>query len=164
MDLELFILATATCLTGLMAGIFFTWTNAVKPGISKLTDLEYLRSFQSMNRVILNIPFKVLFIGAILFTAFLPLYYIKLFPSTIFWLSSSAFLTYWMGVFAITVLGNIPLNEILDKSFLDEMSPNQLKHLRKGIEDKWNKYNLIRTVSSVSAFVLLILSYLLESK
>ena len=164
MDLELFILATATCLTGLMAGIFFNWTNAIKPGISKLTDLEYLRSFQSMNRVILNIPFKVLFIGAILFTAFLPLFYIKLFPSPIFWLSSSAFLIYWMGVFAITVLGNIPLNEILDKSFLDEMNPNQLKHLRKGIEGKWNKYNLIRTVSSVSAFVLLILSYLLESK
>ena len=74
MDLEIFILATATCFTGLMAGIFFTWTNAVKPGISKLRDLEYLKSFQSMNRVILNIPFKLLFIGAILFTAFLLLY------------------------------------------------------------------------------------------
>lgn len=69
-----------------------------------------------------------------------------------------------MGVFAITVLGNIPLNEILDKSFLDDMSPNRLKHLRKGIEDKWNNFNLIRSVSSILAFVLLILSYLLESR
>lgn len=84
MNPELIVLATATCLTGLMAGIFFTWSNAVKPGIGKLTDLEYLKSFQSMNRVILNIPFKVLFIGATLFIAFLPLFYIRLFPSTIF--------------------------------------------------------------------------------
>ena len=54
MKTETIILASAILLTGLMAGIFFTWSNAVKPGIGKLSDLEYLRSLQSMNRVILN--------------------------------------------------------------------------------------------------------------
>ena len=32
--------------TGMMAGIFFTWTNAVKPGIGKLDNLSYLKAFQ----------------------------------------------------------------------------------------------------------------------
>ena len=54
MKTETIILAMAILLTGLMAGIFFTWSNAVKPGIGKLSDLEYLRALQSMNRVILN--------------------------------------------------------------------------------------------------------------
>ena len=49
MKTESMILASAILLTGLMAGIFFTWSNAVKPGIGKLSDIEYLRSLQSMN-------------------------------------------------------------------------------------------------------------------
>ena len=41
MKTETIILALAILLTGLMAGIFFTWSNAVKPGIGKLSDIEY---------------------------------------------------------------------------------------------------------------------------
>jgi uncharacterized membrane protein len=54
MKTETIILASAILLTGLMAWIFFTWSYAVKPGIGELSDIEYLRSLQSMNRVILN--------------------------------------------------------------------------------------------------------------
>ena len=41
-------------LTGLTAGLCFTWTNAVTPGIGRLDDLGYLQSFQEMNRAIIN--------------------------------------------------------------------------------------------------------------
>ena len=41
-------------LTGLTAGLCFTWTNAVTPGIGRLDDLGYLQSFQEMNRAISN--------------------------------------------------------------------------------------------------------------
>jgi len=61
MNLELISLFVATMTTGLMAGIFFTWTNAVTPGIDKLTDREYLSALQAMNRVILNPTFYLLF-------------------------------------------------------------------------------------------------------
>ena len=66
MKYETIILALAILLTGLMAGIFFTWSNAVKPGIGKLSDIEYLRALQSMNRVISNNAFKIIFLGAII--------------------------------------------------------------------------------------------------
>jgi uncharacterized membrane protein len=69
---ETIILALAILLTGLMAGIFFTWSNAVKPGIGKLSDIEYLRALQSMNRVILNNAFKIIFLGAIIVVALVP--------------------------------------------------------------------------------------------
>ena len=86
MKTETIILASAILLTGLMAGIFFTWSNAVKPGIGKLSDLEYLRSLQSMNRVILNKAFIGIFLGAIIAVALVPIFHFKIAPNSIFWL------------------------------------------------------------------------------
>ena len=73
------ILLLAILLTGLMAGIFFTWSNAVKPGIGKLSDIEYLKALQSMNRVILNNTFKFIFAGSILCVLLVPLFYLNLY-------------------------------------------------------------------------------------
>ena len=50
---------------GLTAGVCFTWTNAVTPGIGRLDDLTYLKSFQAMNRAILNPLFLAVFLGPI---------------------------------------------------------------------------------------------------
>ena len=86
MKTETVILALAILFTGLMAGIFFTWSNAVKPGIGKLSDLEYLKALQSMNRVILNNTFKIIFGGAIITTALLPAFYFNLYPNNVFWI------------------------------------------------------------------------------
>jgi uncharacterized membrane protein len=49
MKTETIILVLAIFSTGLMAGIFFTWSNAVAPGIGKLSDMGYLSALQSMN-------------------------------------------------------------------------------------------------------------------
>ena len=78
MKTETIILASAILFTGIMAGVFFTWSNAVKPGIGKLSDLEYLRALQSMNRVILNKTFIFVFTGAIITVALVPLFYLHL--------------------------------------------------------------------------------------
>ena len=144
-----------------MAGVFFTWSNAVKPGIGKLSDLEYLKTLQSMNRVILNNAFRIIFIGAIIAVALVPIFYFHLYPKNIFWLFLSAFIIYWVGVFGITVLGNIPLNEMLDKTNLESITAEEIKALRKSIEVKWNNLNLIRSISSGLTFVLLLFSCLI---
>lgn len=160
MKSETLILASAILLTGLMAGIFFTWSNAVKPGIGKLADIEYLRALQSMNRVILNPTFKFVFIGAVIAVALVPIFYFKMYPNNVFWLFVISFSVYWVGVFGVTVLGNIPLNELLDGTNLDAISIENTKTLRTVIETKWNNLNLIRSISSGITFLLLILSLL----
>ena len=160
MKTETIILASAILLSGLMAGIFFTWSNAVKPGIGKLSDLEYLRALQSMNRVILNKAFIGIFLGSIIAVALVPVFYFKLFPNNIFWMFILALVSYWIGVFGTTVFGNIPLNEILDKVNLESINLEEITALRTRIEVKWNKLNLIRSISSGITFVLLIISYL----
>ena len=160
MEIEIIILALAIFLTGLMAGIFFTWSNAVKPGIGKLGDIEYLRALQSMNRVILNNAFRIIFLGEIIAVALVPAFYFNLYPKNIFWLFVFTLVIYWIGVFGVTVSGNIPLNEILDKTNLESITLEEIKTLRKSIELKWNNYNLIRCISSGITFILLIVSFL----
>jgi uncharacterized membrane protein len=160
MKTETIILASAILLTGLMAGIFFTWSNAIKPGIGKLNDLEYLRALQSMNRVILNKAFMGIFLGSIIAVALVPVFHFKLFPNNIFWIFVLALVTYWIGVFGTTAFGNIPLNEILDKVNLEPLNLEEITALRTRIEVKWNNLNLIRSISSGITFALLIISYL----
>lgn len=164
MKSETIILALAILLTGLMAGIFFTWSNAVKPGIGKLSDIEYLRALQSMNRVILNNAFKIIFLGAIIAVALVPVFYFNLYPKNIFWLFVFTLVIYWIGVFGVTVSGNIPLNEILDKTNLESITSEEIKTLRKSVEVKWNNFNLIRCISSAITFLILIVSFLILDK
>ena len=76
----------------------------------------------------------------------------------------SAFIIYWIGAFIVTIIGNIPLNELLDKTRLESISLEELKTLRTIIEVKWNNFNLIRSISSVVSFTLLIVSILLINK
>jgi len=158
------ILASAILLTGLMAGIFFTWSNAVKPGLGKLSDTEYLRALQSMNRVILNNAFKLIFLGAIITVALVPVFYFNLYPKNIFWLFILTLIIYWVGVFGVTISVNIPLNEILDKTNLESISLEEIKALRTRIEVKWNNFNFIRSISSAITFLLLILSFIFLDK
>jgi len=147
-----------------MAGIFFTWSNAVKPGIGKLNDIDYLSALQSMNRVILNSLFLIVFIGTIISVALVPVFHFHFYPKNIFWLLILIVIIYWVGVFFVTVFGNIPLNEILDKRNLSVMNPNDLSLLRDSIENRWNNFNLIRSISSALSFLLLIISYVLIDK
>ena len=159
MKTEMVILASAILFTGIMAGVFFTWSNAVKPGIGKLSDLEYLRALQSMNRVILNKTFIFVFTGAIITVALVPLFYLHLYPKNIFWLFICTFIIYGIGSFGITIFGNIPLNEKLDKVSLETFTSEEIKLLRTSIEGKWNNFNLIRSISSILTFLLLVFSY-----
>ena len=164
MKTETIILALAILFTGLMAGVFFTWSNAVKPGIGKLSDLEYLKALQYMNRVILNNTFKIIFGGAIITTALLPAFYFNSYPNNVFWIFILILFIYWIGAFGVTVLGNIPLNELLDKTSLDSISLEEGKTLRTSIELKWNNLNLIRSISSGVSFVLLLVSFIFLDK
>ena len=140
-----------------MAGIFFTWTNAVNPGIGTLDDMTYMKAFQAMNRLILNPLFYIVFILPVLtisISTYMSFGSTKLYVFELFLLST---LLYVLGVFLITILGNIPLNELLENTDLEKISLTELSDLRGKIENKWNNFNLIRTVSSFISFLLLVI-------
>jgi len=146
-------------LLGLSAGLCFTWTNAVTPGIGQLDDIGFLSAFQQMNRSIINPLFILVFFGPF-FLGLINLYLYKNASNTVIWLLIFAIAIYFFGVLLVTIFGNVPLNEILDKTDLGKASIEDLKQLRERFEDKWNRLHLIRTISSAIAFLLLILTLL----
>ncbi|MCV9926116.1 DUF1772 domain-containing protein [Flavobacterium sp. LS1R49] len=155
-DTKMIVLLFTTLFTGLLAGIFFTWANAITPGIGRLDDINYLCAFQNMNKTILNPLFFVIFISP-LFLSFATAYLYKSHYSYIFWLLLAAAILYFAGVFLVTVMGNIPLNNLLEKTDLTNISLEDARSLRDKFELKWNNLHLIRTITSVLSFFLLII-------
>ncbi|RUT69945.1 DUF1772 domain-containing protein [Flavobacterium cupreum] len=155
-------LLLATLFTGLLAGVFFTWSNAITPGIGRLYTLSYLRAFQEMNRTILNPLFFLVIFGAMFFS-FATAYFHKS-NTVLFWLFLSAAVIYFIGVFLLTIMGNVPLNEMLNKTDLLTISLEDANVLREKFEAKWNTLHLIRTIVAVISFLLLIIGCLLKNK
>jgi uncharacterized membrane protein len=145
--ISLFVTAS---LVALIAGLFYAYTVSVNLGLGKLSDAEYLRSMQSINRAILNPWFFMSFMGSLIM---LPL-------ST--WLASraggydlsfylllAATILYVVGVFGVTISANVPLNESLDKFNISSATLEEVNSKRIAFEIPWNKFNLIRTVANV---------------
>lgn len=154
------ILVTTTVLTGLMAGLFYAFSFSVVLGLGKLPDADYIRAFQSINREIQNPIFLSCFMGIVLL---LPLstymHYSK--PATPqFWLLLAATLIYVIGVFGVTVAGNIPLNNAIDTFKLDSASADAITAQRTAFESKWNNLNMARTVASTLTLLLSVLACL----
>lgn len=153
--IKLLVLFLSILLTGLTAGLCFIWSNTITSGIGRLDDLGFLQSFQAMNRTILNGSFFTVFFGPVfllLLNAFLhrnanPF----LFKSFVI-----AAIIYFVGIGLITVFKNVPLNEMLDKTKLEDLTSLELASLRGKFEQAWNRWHAIRTFSSLGAFALLI--------
>ncbi|SHG43992.1 anthrone oxygenase family protein [Flagellimonas flava] len=151
----------AIILTGLTAGLCFTWGNAVTPGIGNLSDSVYLQSFQSMNRSILNPTFFVVFFGPVLLSVVAGCIN-RVESNTALWLCLAAALLYFLGLALVTIFGNVPLNELLDKADLLAMTPEELSVLRQKFEKPWNNYHRVRIISSIMSFGLLVVASILK--
>ncbi|AYN04635.1 DUF1772 domain-containing protein [Flavobacterium sp. 140616W15] len=161
-DAKTIVLLLTTLLTGLLAGIFFTWSNAITPGIGRLDDINYLSAFQNMNRTIVNPLFLIIFMGPV-FLSFVTAYLYKSNHSNILWLLLLATILYFVGVFLVTIIGNIPLNNLLDKTDLTNISLEEARSLRDKFELKWNNLHLVRTITSTLSFLLLIIACLFRN-
>jgi uncharacterized membrane protein len=153
--LKLIVLLIGILFTGLTAGLCFTWSNAITPGIGRLDDLGYLQSFQAMNRAIINPSFLLVFFGPVILL-FINAYLHRNANPTTFWSFMLAAVLFFLGIGLITVFKNVPLNELLDKTALENLSAAELKELRLKFEKPWNRWHIQRTIASFTAFALLV--------
>ncbi len=154
-NIKIIVLMTGIVLTGLTAGLCFTWGNAVTPGIGQLDDFQYLKSFQAMNRAIINKTFLFVFFGPFPLL-FISAYLFKNMPVS-FWFILAAAVLFFAGLVLVTIFGNVPLNEILDKSQLETLAKVELQELRQKLEQPWNQWHTIRTISTTLSFILLLI-------
>ena len=158
------LLIATTTITGLMAGLFFSWSVSVTPGIGRLGDREYLASFQAMNRAIINPVFMICFLGAAVLLPICTFMNYSQPLSNRFWYLLGATVFYIGGVIIVTFAGNIPLNNALDRFNIDGATPDQMAALRAQFENRWNMLNHIRSVANTIALVLAILACISKSK
>ena len=160
MQFNMIILLLATLTTGLMAGLFFTWSFSVTRGLSKLSDTNYIETFQALNKAILNPAFVIIFWGSPLCLVLSTIIYYQQPLPGIFWYLLTALVIYLIGCIVVTFAGNIPLNNSLENLNLKSASLEEIKLKRAGFEGRWNSLNMIRTISSSIAFIILIIACL----
>lgn len=144
--------------SALMAGLFFSWSFSVTPGLARISTPEYLVAFQAMNRAILNPAFLLCFMGTVFLlplSAYLQ-YTQPVNPRFWFLLAASAF--YIIGVFGVTMAGNVPLNEMLDGFQIKGASLSAMEEMRDKFESLWNKFNMIRTFCAMATAIFVILA------
>lgn len=157
-------LILATLLCALTAGFVFAFASVVMPGIAKLSDREFIRSFQAIDGVIQTgqPAFGLVWMGsvvALLLSAVLSALQLDGIERAIVVISA---LVYVLGVQVPTFRINVPLNNALQSLDTDAMDESALASARSAFESRWVRWNLIRTVlaSLVSVALMLVLLWL----
>jgi len=136
-------LYAALVTTGLMAGIYLAFSIAVLPGIARGDDNTFVAAMRGMNAAILNPVFGVVFGGPLVFglvavVARLPD------EEGIGWTTGA--LVLYVATLVITGVVNVPLNNRLDST----EPPDSARGL---FEQRWVRWNVVRTVLCIAAFV-----------
>lgn len=146
----------AILLTGLLAGLFYGYDCSVIKGLGNLQNDTYLQSFQSINKAILNPYFFLSFMGCLFV---LPVAsWLSYKSGAPFYLLTAASLVYFIGVFGVTVCYNVPLNDQLANFQISTATESEISAMRKTFEASWNTWHRIRTIASIVAFSLAVLS------
>ncbi len=164
MTLTNIILVITTTTVALIAGLLYAYSCSVNIGLGRLSDTEYVSAMQSINRAIQNPVFFISFMGSLVFLPISTYLNYGQPISTRFWLLLAATSTYLIGVFGITIFGNVPLNNALEVFSLPSASVKDIAVQRAKFEVPWNNFHLIRTVASIVALILTIVACLKDNE
>lgn len=158
MDLLSMALIVATLLCSLVAGFLFSFAVVVMPGINRLSDREFVRSFQAMDGIIQhNQPvFMLVWIGSVLALVVAAVLGVSYLEGWLRWLLIVAAAGYLLGVQLPTFTINVPLNNRLQSLAVDTSDDSALVVCRTSFEGLWNRWNVIRTVIACLVSLLLI--------
>lgn len=147
-------LFAATLTTGMMAGLFASYSYSVMPGLHATGDRTFVEAMQRINVAILNGWFFVCFLGALVFTAVAAALHVP--PSgraALPWILAA--LVLYVAVLVVTGAVNVPLNNALNAAG----DPDRITDpaaVRAAFESRWVTWNVVRTAGSTLAFAALI--------
>ena len=129
------------------------------PGIKTLPDIDFIRAFQSIDRIIQrNQPlFMLVWVGsvvALLAAAVLGLSRLEGIPLL---LLLSAVVVYVVGIQVPTAVVNVQLNNRLQELDLGAADAERVRAARRDFEPRWVRWNTIRTVLAGLTVLLLLL-------
>ncbi|WP_412543719.1 anthrone oxygenase family protein [Longispora sp. K20-0274] len=143
-------LVAATLTTGLIAGLFYSFTVAVMPGLRQAEDRSFVDTMQRINVAIINGWFMLCFVGALLLIALAAALHLRAAGRPALpWIAAA--LVLYLVMFVITAAVNVPLNNALDAAGKPG-AITDLAAVRARFEATWVGWNVVRTLTSTAAF------------
>jgi uncharacterized membrane protein len=144
-------LTTLGC--GLMAGVFFAFSSSIMRALAKLPAPEGIAAMQSINIVIVNPLFLLVFVGTALTSIVVAVAALLRWqePHAVYLLVGG--LLYLVGSFMETAVIHIPMNNALDK--ITPTDPKSASFWADFVT-RWTAWNHVRTVASLAAMAFLI--------
>ena len=149
------IMLVSTLFNCMSAGMMFIFSNTIMRALAKLSDESGIVAMVTINDVILNPLFKLLFTGGLVSAVPMiemlfihPQRYSN--PARLY--VTLATVVYFFGQIVITVSQNIPRNDALMRLALDDMS-TAYDYWRNEYLPQWTSWNTARAVCSTLASV-----------
>jgi uncharacterized membrane protein len=159
-DMELFhlVVLVAAALCALVAGLLFTFAIVAMPGLEKLSDREFIRSFQVMDGVIQNRQplFVLVWVGSVVAVVLALAMGFQEQDGVIRGLLIAASALYLFGVQLPTARVHLPLNDEIQTVQVDAIGEAEQRKARERFEGRWNRSNQIRTAIAIVTMVLLL--------
>ena len=156
MELYLWTLTAAALATGLVAGVFLSFSDFLMRSLRYAPPQAGVEAMQVINREVFRSVFIVLLLGmAPVSAAFVAAAYIWPPLAGQGWIALGG-VTYLIGTLGVTVLGNVPKNERL--AAMADGGPAAQAYWR-AYDRGWTAWNHLRTASSAMAA----LSYLMAA-
>lgn len=144
--------------TALMAGLWFAWAVSVIPGTRLVPDRTYVTTMQNINRAIINPGFILPFLLTPALLAVAGIAQWRGGDTRRGALLLAAGGTYLVGVLGVTIGGNVPLNNALDRVPLADASEADLHRARTTYEAPWNRWHGARTVANLAALTIALIA------
>jgi uncharacterized membrane protein len=142
------LLLTGLVLLATVLGILALYAHTIMPGLKKVDDPTFVRSFQAIDRQITNPIFMLQFFAPLFLLALAAFYANKhhLVEAKYIYIALACYLV----AVILTMAVNVPLNDGLKK--VTSTNPDALTNAREQFnESKWVLFNHIRTVLTLAA-------------
>lgn len=145
------LLMTAIVTTGLLAGTFADWSNAIMPGLSDVDDRTFVTAYQALDAAITSPLFLIGFTGALPLIGLAAALHLRTEQrQVLIWIGVA--LVFYLMAFVITFSVHEPLN-LKVRTAGDPGGIEDLAAARAMLEEaRWTVWNTVRAVASTIAF------------
>ncbi len=144
------ILMIAGLAVALVAGVFLGFSDFIMRGLAQAPASQGAAGMVGLNRTVYRSVFMVLLLGLVPVSGTLGLMAFWQFEGTARALTLAGGAAYLIGVFAVTGMGNVPMNKRLDAM---DAQPRETANYWPLYAQRWTQLNHVRTAASALAAV-----------
>jgi uncharacterized membrane protein len=141
--------------SGLLAGLYFAFSAFIMQALASIDRAAGATAMNAINRVILRSAFMPLFAGSSLSSLLLAAIALTRWDAPGSPAMLAGGLIYFVGMFMVTMLFNVPLNNALDVT--DPANESSATTWAEYLH-RWTRWNHVRTITSTAALVLFVVA------